>query len=161
MITINAQVTVVMVCVIIVVHALANVVGLETIAISLLGVTKNSLLLGYCWLFVLFCCWLLLFWFTYGVYFIMAENGHRHVKNQKIKAQVWLWPIRKENRTSMLNIITIKMFKSKLEATKKKVRLFLIRWSSRPIIRWHFFHFHAFSFFPKLRRLTKTHFLVL
>ena len=138
MITINVQVTVVMVYATIVVHALANAAGLEMIAISLLGVTKNSPLLGYCWLFVLFCCWLLLFWSIYGASFIMVENGHRHVKNQKIKAQVWLWPIRKENLTSTMNIIIIKMFKSKLAAIKKKVRLFLIRRSSWPISKLDF-----------------------
>ena len=137
-ITTNVQVTVVMVYATIVVRALANAAGLEMIAISLLGVTKNSPLLGYCWLFVLFYCWLLLFWSIYGASFIMVENGHRHVKNQKIKAQVWLWPIRKKNLSSTLNIIIIKMFKSKLEAIKKKVRLFLIRRSTRPISKLEF-----------------------
>jgi len=47
-ITTNVQVTVVMVFATIVVRALANAAGLEMIAISLLGVTKNSPLLGYC-----------------------------------------------------------------------------------------------------------------
>ena len=45
-ITINARVTVVTESVTIAVHALVNVVGLEMIAISLLGAMKNSLSLG-------------------------------------------------------------------------------------------------------------------
>ena len=47
-ITTNVQATVVMVSVTIVVLALVNVVGLEMIAISFLGVIRNLLLRGYC-----------------------------------------------------------------------------------------------------------------